>query len=77
MCRHLWSIDQISIRNCSWKCGICQRLNQVVELECVCFAEIDCVMAKNNEAVELEGLAEPSISITQHRVLRSDGMVPV
>ena len=33
------------------KCGSCQRLNQIVELEWVCCAEIDCVVAKNNEAV--------------------------
>ena len=31
------------------------------------FAEIDCVVAKNNEAVEAaEGLAEPLLRITQH-----------
>ena len=46
------SKDQISIGNCRCKYGSCQRLNRVVELECFCFAEIVCVVAKNNEAVE-------------------------
>ena len=55
------SKDQISIGNCGCKYGSCQRLNRVVELECFCFAEIDCVVAKNNEVVE----AEPSICSTQ------------
>lgn len=55
------SKDQLSIGNCRCKCGSCQRLNRVVELECVCFAEIDCVVAKNNQVVEAEGLAEPPI----------------
>ena len=58
------SKDKISIGNCRCKCGSCQRLNRVVE--CVCCAEIDCVVAKNNEAVEAEGLAEPPVCITQH-----------
>ena len=68
------SKDQISIGNCRCKCGSCQGLNQTVELECICFAEIDCVVATNNKAVEAEGLAKPfiinkyqnQISITQH-----------
>ena len=34
--------------------------------ECVCCSEIDCVVAKNNEAVEAEGLNEPLVCITQH-----------
>ena len=46
------SKDQISIGNCRCKCGSCQRLNRVVELECICFTEVDCVVAKNNEAAE-------------------------
>ena len=45
-------------------CGSCQRLNQVVD--CIYCAQIDCVVAKNNEAVETDGLAEPPICITQH-----------
>ena len=45
-------------------CGSCQRLNRVEE--CVCCSEIDCVVAKNNEAVEAEGLNEPPVCITQH-----------
>lgn len=60
----LRSWGKISIGNCRCECGSCQRLNRVVE--CVCCAEIDCVVAKNNEAVEAEGLAEPPICITQH-----------
>ena len=58
------SKGKISIGNSRCECGSCQRLNRVVE--CVCCAEIDCVVAKNNEAVEAEGLAEPSVCITQH-----------
>ena len=46
------SKDQIFIGNGRCKCGSCQKLNRVVELECFCFAEIDCVVAKNNEAAE-------------------------
>ena len=46
------SKDQISIGNCRFKCKSCQRLNRVVELECFCSAKTDCVVAKNNEAVE-------------------------
>ena len=40
------SKDQISIGNGRCKYGSCQRLNRVVELECFCFAEIDCVVSK-------------------------------
>ena len=58
------SKGKISIGNCRCECGSCQRLNRVVE--CVCCAEIDCVVAKNNEAVEAEGLAEPPVCVTQH-----------
>ena len=80
------SKDQISIGNCRWKCGSCPRLNRVVEFECVCCAEIDCVVAKNNEAVGAKGLAElPILDNTASRVPRRlfeslgslDGMVPV
>ena len=46
------SNDHISIGNCRCKSGSCQRLNRAVELKCFCVAEIDCVVAKNNEAVE-------------------------
>ena len=46
------SKDQISIGNCRCKCGSSQRLNRIVELDCFCFATIDCVVAKNTEAVE-------------------------
>ena len=60
------SNDQISIGNCRWKCGNCPRLNRVVELECVCCAEIDCVVAKNSEAVGAKGLTKPPIWIRQH-----------
>ena len=59
-----WSKGKISIGNSRCECGSCQRLNRVVE--CVCCAEIDCVLAKNNEAVEAEGLAEPPVCVTQH-----------
>ena len=52
------------LHNCRCNCGNCQRLNLVQE--CVCCSEIDCVVAKNNEAVEAEGLAEPPVCITQH-----------
>ena len=75
---------KISIGNSRCECGSCQRLNQVVE--CVCFAEMDCVVAKNNEDVEAERLAK---HITQHNTASrlpchlleslgsTDGMVPV
>ena len=52
------------IGNSRCECGSSQRLNRVVE--CVCCAEIDCVVAKNNEAVEAAGLGEPPVCITQH-----------
>lgn len=61
---YAWPWAKMSIGNCRCKCGSCQRLNRVVE--CICCAEIDCVVAKNNDAVEAEGLAEPPICITQH-----------
>ena len=32
--------DQISIGNCRCKCGICQSLNRVVELEGVCLPKL-------------------------------------
>ena len=35
-------------------------------VEWVCCPEIDCVLAKLNEAVEAEGLDEPPVCITQH-----------
>lgn len=35
-------------------------------VECLCCSEIDCVLAKNNEAVEVEGLDGPPVCITQH-----------
>ena len=35
-------------------------------VECLCCSEIDCVLAKNNEAVEAEGLDESPVCITQH-----------
>ena len=79
--------DHISIGNCTCKCGSCQSLNRVLELEGVCFAEIDRVVAKNNEAIEAaEGLAEPPLCInTASRVPRcsfeslgsSDCIIPV
>lgn len=53
-----------ALHNSRCQCGNCQRLNRVQE--CVCCSEIDCVVAKNNEAVEAEGLAEPPVCITQH-----------
>ena len=54
------------------KYGIYQRLNRVVELECFCFAEIDCVVAKNNEAVE--GQKDyPNPPFAQHS---SQGLTP-
>ena len=40
--------------------------NLFVELECVCCAEIDCVVAKNNQAIEADGLAEPPTCITRY-----------
>ena len=52
------------LHNSRCQCGNCQRLNHVQE--CVCCSEIDCAVAKNNEAVEAEGLAEPPMCITQH-----------
>ena len=52
------------LHNSRCQCGNCQRLNRVQE--CVCCSEIDCAVAKNNEAVEAEGLAEPPVCITQH-----------
>ena len=52
------------ILNCRCTCGNCQRLDRAEE--CVCCQEIDCVVGKNLEAVELEGLAEPPSCITQH-----------
>ena len=57
--------DHISIGNCRCKCGSCQILNRVVELEGVCLPKL--TVSKNNEAVEAaEGLAEPPLCITQH-----------
>ena len=65
VCVHMYrSKDKISIGNCRCKCESCPRLNRVVE--CVCCTEIDCVVAKNNEAVEAEGLAEPPVCTTHH-----------
>ena len=58
----LRSCAYISIENFRCLCGFCQRQNRV--LECVCCSEIDCVVAKNDEAVEAEGLAEPPGCIT-------------
>ncbi|XP_068739362.1 P2X purinoceptor 7-like [Montipora capricornis] len=53
------------LQNTDWcACGNCQRLTRVVE--CICCSEIDCVVAKNNEAVEAEGLGELPVCITQH-----------
>ena len=45
--------------NCGCKCGFCQRLNRFQER--VYCSEFDCValVAKNNEAVEAERLANP------------------
>ena len=69
---HLGQKDQMSIGHCRCKCGSCQRLNRVVELECFCFAEIDCVVAKNNEAVE--GQKDyPNPPFAQHS---SQGLTP-
>ena len=48
---------EADVRNFRSRCGNFQGLNRV--LECVCCREIDCVVAKNNEAIESEGLAEP------------------
>ena len=55
---------EADVRNFRSRCGNFQGLNRV--LECVCCREIDCVVAKNNEAIESEGLAEPPVCITQH-----------
>ncbi|XP_068736723.1 P2X purinoceptor 7-like [Montipora capricornis] len=53
------------LQNTDWcTCGNCQRLQRVEE--CICCSEIDCIVAKNNEAVEHEGLTEPLVCITQH-----------
>ena len=56
--------ELILIHNFRCTCGSFKQLNRVKE--CICCAEIDCVVAKNNEAVEAEGLAEPPVCITQH-----------
>ena len=49
----------VSVKNVFCKCGDCQRLNRFQE--CFCCSEFDCVAlaAKNNQAVETEGLANP------------------
>ena len=53
---------------------------------CVCCREIDCVVAKNNEAIKAEGLAEPPVCIIQQTWVSgclfdslgsTDGMVSV
>ena len=67
------SKDQISIGNCRSRYGSCQRLNRVVELECFCFAEIVCVVVKNNEAVEGQKDSWPNPPFTQHS---SQGLTP-
>ena len=55
---------EVDVRNFRCRCANCQRLNRV--LECVCCREIECVVAKNNEVIEAEGLAEPPVCIIQH-----------
>ena len=48
---------EVDVRNFRCRCANCQRLNRV--LECVCCRD-------NNEAIEVEGLAEPQVCIIQH-----------
>ena len=69
---HLGQKIKPRLKNVGVKYGSCQRLNRVVELECFCFAEIDCVVAKNNEAVE--GQKDyPNPPFAQHS---SQGLTP-
>ena len=49
---------------CRCTCENCQILDRVEE--CVCCSEIDRIVAKNQEAIEFEGLIEPPHCITQH-----------
>ena len=44
-------------------CGNCQRLQRVEE--CICCPEIDCIVAKKNEAVEHEEPTEPLVCMVR------------
>ena len=60
--RTVWEIcfDQLYLyRRCT--CGNCQRLQRVEE--CICYPEIDCIVARNNEAVEHEEPKEPLVCV--------------
>ena len=71
---HLYAFklkDHISIENCRCKCGSCQSLNQVVELEAVCLPKLTVSWPKTTKLLRQKDC--PNLHFAEHSI---QGLTP-